>query len=150
LFTIEMVRLWETEKSTISTIAIPSASASAGELVSGYILERPGPDTTQSGRRLRIPDGTYNVQWAASSATPSLNSQAPLPWIYNSSVSASRRIYIHHGNFPSNTDGCLLTGTGRSKDMVTGSVTALTKLKAYLSRVGVENVQVRISSSYDA
>jgi hypothetical protein len=150
MYVIQIVRQWDSPRSTISTIAIPGALAARGELVSGYVLERPGPDTTASGRRLRIPEGTYSVQWASTSATPSLNTQAPLPWIYNARVPVDRRIYIHHGNSPSNTDGCLLVGTGRSTDIVTDSVNALRKLKAFLNRVGVANVQVQITSNYPA
>jgi hypothetical protein len=148
MFAIQILRRWDSDDSTLSTLSIPEALPGSGELASGFILERPGPDTTQSGQRLRIPDGVYKMQWAVTSATPSLNKQAPLPWIYNTSVPAARMIYIHHGNFPRDTDGCLLIGSGRAEDMVTGSVPALKKLKVFLNRVGVENIEVRINSHY--
>jgi len=58
--TITVTRKWETEHSTIGEFHINDAAP--GEVMHGYILERPGPDTTSSGLRLRIPEGTYNLK----------------------------------------------------------------------------------------
>jgi len=143
---IKVVRKWETQNSTISEFLIPDGHPS--EINRGYILERPGPDTTESGLRKRIPEGTYNLKWQTRTNLAGVRPHLPVPWIYNQDVSDSRHIYIHNGNYPRNTDGCLLIGRSRSEDMVGISVQALTRLKKYFKRVGIENVRLRISSDY--
>ncbi|XVJ69389.1 MAG: hypothetical protein HEQ39_06850 [Rhizobacter sp.] len=113
-----------------------------------YVLERPGPDTTASGLRLRIPDGTYKMKWATTTGNGSLRSVLPLPWLYGDSVPLARHIYIHHGNKPENSDGCLLVGLSRGLDRVDSSRQALDILKSYLNRIGIENVQLIVNSNY--
>jgi len=146
LVILNAIRKWETTESTISEFFIPGAQA--GELAKGYFLERPGPDTATSGLRLRIPEGSYHMKWQTTTGLAGVRPHLPVPWLYSGSVSDARKIYIHNGNYPRNTDGCLLVGTSRSKDFVGASVEALKSLKKYLNRVGIENVQLKITSSY--
>jgi len=143
---IEITRKWETARSTISEFIIPDAAQD--EITRGYILERPGPDTTASGLRKRIPEGTYNLKWQTTTNLRGVRPHLPVPWLYNRTVADNRYIYIHNGNHPHNTDGCLLVGTRRAPDFVGFSVDALTRLKRYLERVGIENVALRIRSDY--
>jgi len=74
----------------------------------------------------------------------------PVPWVYGSSVPETRRIYIHNGNYPRNTDGCLLIGSTRATDFVGNSVATLERLQAYLNRVGIENIKLCIRSNYSS
>lgn len=145
-YIIQITRKWETESSTISEFSI--SSAQYGELKYGYILERPGCDETTAGRRQRIPEGSYNLKWQDSTDLPWVRQHLPVPWLYNDQVPASRYVYVHNGNYPRNTDGGLLIGSGRATDMVTHSAEALNSFKNFLVRVGIENVQIRIASNY--
>ncbi len=143
---VDIVRKWETDRSTISEFLIPGAQRD--EITRGYMLERPGPDTTQPGLRKRIPEGSYQLQWQTATNLPGVRPYLPVPWLYNLHVPDTRYIYVHNGNFPHNTDGCLLIGTSRLENMVGASVEALLKFKIYLERVGIENVILRITSDY--
>jgi hypothetical protein len=118
---INIYRTWETDNSTISTF-------NTGSGLKGYILERPGPATTQSGLRLRIPAGTYNLTNAPGTAKDiRLHAQWEL---YNNQVPGSRHILFHLGNYPDDTDGCLLIGTKRGVDFVGGDPTMGTTSKS--------------------
>ncbi|WP_411016729.1 DUF5675 family protein, partial [Salmonella sp. s51944] len=110
-------------------------------------IERPGPDTTASGLRRRIPEGSYKIKWHSSNIA-SVNSHNPVPILYNASVPQSRYILIHNGNYPRNTDGCLLIGSTKGKDFVGGSVAKLKELKEFLTPEGIENFTVSSTSCY--
>jgi len=142
---IEMVRRWETDNSTISEFTVPDARSD--EAASGYFLERPGPDTVASGQRLRIPEGDYELRWHTTSLA-SVKKFNPVPLLFNDQVAESRRILIHNGNYPKDTDGCLLIGSSRSTDFVGSSQAHYSKLLRYLRRVGLNTVLLRISSDY--
>lgn len=134
-------RTWQTPMSTISRYSI------LGTDIHGYILERPGPDTIIPNKRLRIPEGIYNLKWHATHKG-SISQYSPLPLLYNSNVPVTRSILIHNGNKPQNTDGCLLIGSSRAVDFVSGSIPKLKELKVFLQQHGIENFQVVISSEY--
>jgi hypothetical protein len=138
---IQIVRKWQTDNSTISELI------TNGGLIRGYVLERPGPDTTESGLRLRIPEGTYKLKWHNSSL-PNVSPHNPVPLLFNNDVPASRYILIHNGNFPHNTDGCLLVGKTRGTDLVNSSVAMLNELKTFLNESSIETIQLTISSDY--
>jgi RHS repeat-associated protein len=114
---INIYRVWETDQSTVDRF-------STGSGLNGYILERPGPSTTQSGQRLRIPAGTYNLMKSPGTAK---DIKLHAEWeLYNDQVSDSRHILFHLGNYPRNTDGCLLVGSSRDVDFVGGNSTKAT------------------------
>ncbi|RDU67263.1 DUF5675 family protein [Helicobacter equorum] len=75
-----------------------------------YILERPGPDCIGGELKLRIPSGRYNALWYQEKDVSKLK----IPFnantlnLYNSFVAQGRKILIHDGNSPKNSDGCLL------------------------------------------
>lgn len=146
--TIRVVRKWQTDRSTISEFRIADTKPGNGEKAQGFFLERPGPDTAESGLRRRIPEGTYKLKWQNRTTLTGVRPHLPVPWLYSKDLPDSRYIYIHNGNYPSDTDGCLLIGSSRMEDMVGNSVTSLKKLKKYLNRVGIENVTVKITSDY--
>ncbi|WP_341645975.1 DUF5675 family protein [Thauera sp. SDU_THAU2] len=139
---IQIIRKWQSDASTISELS------SNNGILKGYVLERPGPDTTRSGLRLRIPEGTYRLKWHNSNI-PSVKPYNPVPLLYNSTVSEGRYILIHNGNYPSNTDGCLLVGETKGSNVVNSSVSMLRKLKAHLNDTGIDNVFLEISSDYE-
>jgi len=144
---INVRRKWENRNCTISEFHIPGIGQN--EIAHGYFLERPGPDTTASGLRKRIPVGDYHIKWQTATNLKGVRPHLPVPWLYNSAVPDTRYIYIHNGNYPHNTDGCLLIGTNRGPDMVGASVGALRRFKRYLDRVGIENVKLRITADFE-
>ncbi|ELY2856429.1 hypothetical protein SMC92_003528 [Cronobacter dublinensis] len=138
---ISIKRLWQSDSSTISTYEV------SGSTIKGYILERPGPDTTVSGQRKRIPEESYKIKWHSSNIA-SMKSHNPVPILYNALVSQSRYILIHNGNYSRNTDGYLLIGSTKGKDFVGGSVAKLKVLKEFITQEGIENFTVSIASCY--
>ena len=79
-----------------------------------YILERPGPDCIGGELKLRIPSGRYNALWYQEKDISKLKEGEKIPFnantlnLYNSFVAQDRKILIHDGNSPKNSDGCLL------------------------------------------
>jgi RHS repeat-associated protein len=122
---ITVARDTSTANSTTDTL-----SASAGELGSVnnlYSLEPPlrGPGP------VAIPPGDYPAHWRTDSG-PGLNHQAveldPLP-------NGQTNIQIHPGNFPYDTRGCILPGTGRRRDQVTNSRKATKAINDLVNKV---------------
>ncbi|WP_375605248.1 DUF5675 family protein [Flavobacterium davisii] len=134
---IRLVRRWQTEISTIGEFTID------GTDIKGYILEEKGPDTTQSGKQQRIPVGTYNLKWHYG------KKQKGVLKLYNDVVSESRAILIHSGNKASETEGCLLAGSTKSKDYVGGSKAKLAEINAYVKEKGVEKAKIIITANYE-
>lgn len=144
---ITVTRKWQSDNATISHFIIPGAVE--GELREGYFLERPGPDTSEPDLRLRIPEGVYQLQWQSRTSLPGVRPHLPVPWLFNDKVPVNRFIYIHNGNYPANTDGCLLIGHSRAEDFVGRSVDALRGFKKFLDRVGIDKVRLKITSDYE-
>lgn len=82
-----------------------------------------------------IPEGKYMLATSFSNRF-----QKVLPVLLN--VPAYEGIRIHSGNYPEDTEGCLLTGNGIAKDMVTDSRMAFeslfTKIKKLLETGTIE------------
>lgn len=138
-YTIFIKRLWQSENSTISEFSI------SGTEISGYFLERPGPDTTEENLRKRIPDGSYSLKWHASGR---MRKFSPLPNLFNASVPSSRAILIHPGNVPDDTDGCLLPGKSKGDDRIGQSLGLYEEIKQLMVDKGIENFNVLITSCY--
>lgn len=134
-------RKWQTDVSTIAELSIE------GTEFTGFTLEPAGPDTTTPNQNKRVPEGVYKVSWY-DAVKPSLAKYNPLPLIYNDEVSASRLILFHNGNYPKNTDGCLLVGSSMGTDVVNASVAKLKEFKAILQSVDVNEITVQINSEY--
>lgn len=90
------------------------------ELLKGFSLEPAGKDEVRRGLDRRVPVGVYDVAWHNSPKFKRL-----LPLLHNENVPKNRYILIHHGNFPKDTEGCILLGGSfdnkgvyNSKDML--------------------------------
>jgi hypothetical protein len=81
-----------------------------------YTLERPD---------VQIPPGTYSVE-----ITYSPRFKLPLPLL--DSVPGRTDIRIHMGNWPRDTEGCILVGMEKGPDMITHSRIALNSLVAQI------------------
>lgn len=140
-YTLHITRLWETENSTISRFCI------SGSTLQGYILERPGPDTTQEGLLLRIPEGDYDLSWRT--VGKFATKYGKVPQLSNYQVSKKRLILMHPGNSAGDSMGCLLPGRIKAKDYVGDSVSVFKKIKKFIEEKGIDNVKVKIKSCYD-
>ena len=143
---LEVIRKWgKYGASTIPTISEFKLFKNHKCILNGHILEREGPDTLDSGKLRRIPEGIYNASWWESSISFSYthsdyiiknvaqskenNSKSNiLPNLYNDNVDKKRYILIHNGNYIEQSKGCLLLGVDKLKqrnntyyDMVTDS-----------------------------
>ena len=130
---ITITRNVEDTKCTIGKLLINDAQ------IRGYTLERPGPSTTTSGLRKRIPAGTYQLQWHNSARF-----KMAVPNLFNKDVPAERLILIHPGNYPDDTDGCILAGTTYGPDFIGESVPKIKEIYKWIHEVGIENVTVQI------
>lgn len=137
-----VIRKWQTDLSTIAELRIK------GTDFTGYTLEPAGPDTTTPNQNKRVPEGIYKMRWY-NAIKPSLAKYNPLPLIYNDQVAESRLILFHNGNYPKNTDGCLLVGTTRGPNVVNASVTKLKEFKKILQSVSADEITVEIISEYE-
>ena len=124
--TINSFRIQETNKSTISAFHIPETNTS------GFILERPGPDTSDSEQSLRIPANQYGLHENQGSHYPGV----PRLYLPNEGIGGkfdTRGILIHVGNYPDDSKGCLLPGSSRTIDFVGNSKITLPKITNYVA-----------------
>jgi RHS repeat-associated protein len=124
--TINSFRIQETDKSTISAFHIPETNTS------GFILERPGPDTSDSEQSLRIPANQYGLHENQGSHYPGV----PRLYLPNEGIGGkfdTRGILIHVGNYPDDSKGCLLPGSSRTIDFVGNSKITLPKITNYVA-----------------
>ena len=99
-----------------------------GELVMEcFSLEPAGPDTIESGRDRRIPEGVYRLsRWVSKKYPQSL-------LVHNEVVPKERAILIHNGNTPNHTLGCILLGyTTDNKSGVYNSRKCISDLMKYV------------------
>lgn len=82
-----------------------------------------------------IPAGTYKVQMY-----PSAKFKGMRPILLN--VPRRSGILIHEGNYPSNTQGCILVGINSEKGMVLQSKVTLDKL---IGKINAATEQVNIT-----
>ena len=102
-------------------------------VLKGYTLEPAGEDTTARGKDKRIPAGVYDVAWHAS---PKFGKVLPL--LHNKNVSKDRFILIHSGNYPKDTEGCILVGKWANDEGVFESVKTLEALLGFIQGKDLE------------
>ena len=123
-------RTTETDQSTIGSFYI------VGTKISGYILEPAGPSTTKSELDRRIPAGTYNI-------IKNVGSKYGLR-LYNDQVPQSRAILIHIGNYPGDTEGCLLPGSSIGINSVGDSGSMIKLIMNHFNQVGYKGATITI------
>ena len=112
-----------------------TGKATIGELyVDGvfecYTLEDTHHDVKIYGQT-RIPEGSYEITLRNEGGmvkkyNDRFDNHHGMLWLRN--VPNFEYVYIHVGNDADDTDGCILVGTGKAREMITGSVDAYTKL----------------------
>lgn len=102
-----------------------------------YTLEPRGESTTERNQDRRIPSGSYGIIWHDS---PKFGRE--LPHLYNKEVPKDRYILIHSGNYPKDTEGCILVGMRYTDEGVFESKNALERLIRCLREENVKVVYV--------
>ncbi|WP_093270347.1 DUF5675 family protein [Vibrio xiamenensis] len=127
---IRYVRKWQTSKSKIGEFYIEGSS------IKGFFLEPAGPDTTIRDLDKRIPIGEYSLCWHYGGHYKGVLK------LYNEIAPKDRNILIHNGNFPEDSEWCLLCGVKRGKDYVGPSVVKLEEIKSHFNKVGLKMLRL--------
>lgn len=143
------------EGSTLGTIELVAENGNV--LFKGATCENIGPATDTPMKDKPIVARTYQLEWTDSSKNASLAKKYPeykcsngrnkAIWVKCKELPefASRRILIHVGNFPQDTEGCILVGEVASKHgSVNTSIPAIYKLFKAIENVGIENVELEV------
>lgn len=108
----------------------------------GFTCEPAGPDTVESGKDRRIPQGVYQMLWHNSPRFQTL-----LPLVTNELVPASRCILIHSGNNGTHTEGCILLGKSWT---LAGVENSRETVNRFIELTKGQTVQIRITNNIKA
>ncbi|HNP20299.1 MAG TPA: DUF5675 family protein [Fulvivirga sp.] len=137
---ILVTRFMQTNNSTTSTFTLTDPN---GNSLSGYFLEPRGPGSTINGSDQRILTGIYDVsQWNSV--------DHPNTFILNN-VPGRSYVLLHPGNYPCDTEGCLLPGSTFDTDFVGGtnytnnSAAIMLQIRTIINNNGVhKGIRMRI------
>jgi RHS repeat-associated protein len=125
--TMTIQRDTETAHSTQGTFTVSSTVPGSGT-VTGVTLEPPAkPDPAGNGTT-RMPAGTYS----ATERPPGYSRINPVLLL---SVPGHTAVEVHPGNYPSNTEMCVLPGTTRGTDYVGNSRAAVNSIRNYIDNI---------------
>ncbi|GIV45060.1 MAG: hypothetical protein KatS3mg035_2183 [Bacteroidia bacterium] len=147
-----ITRTHENEKATLGEFAIyKTGEENPQALVTGYTLEPPGPSTTESGKNRRIPTGYYKTQEHRWSGGSEERGNDKVPLLSNNDVPSWRLILIHTGNYPGETEGCILCGSSQTINppQVLNSLDKFKEIKKQIEEAGgYEKFDVLIEENF--
>lgn len=139
-----------------------------------FCCENIGPSTDTIKQDKRIVARDYKLSWTSSTKNASLVRKYP-EWSAQSEMGkalvkdgtqgsniaiwvttpelpsfAGRRILIHVGNYPQDTEGCLLFGYAKGEGTVSNSIECIKQLFIKLHEVGLENVTLTVKEIPEA
>lgn len=133
------------ESSTISTFEVFNDE---GELVfSCFALENGGPSTDTPNRDKRIVPRKYKLYWTESSVVLPKEYRPKCISLYTDELKSfkGRRIHIHVGNYPQDTEGCiLLNENDNGNGTCSQSRKAVKEFYDLVSKAGIENFELFI------
>lgn len=137
------------EDSTLGLVVLEDVNGK--ELWKGYSLENIGPSTDTPNQDRRIVAREYQLEWTATTK----NSNSKLGKFRNKALLVTckelpsfkhRRILIHTGNYPQDTEGCILLGKGvdKKQGIILKSVDAINELFAILEKLSIKEVSLKV------
>ena len=147
------------ESSTISKVALYDNDKPKEILFHCFCLENGGASTDTPKQDKRIIARKYNLEWTYSARNASLAKKYPefynkdktrhkAIWLKTKELEffASRRILIHIGNCPQDTEGCLLFGyEDNKKGQINNSTQAIYDFFKIVEKIGIENITLNIN-----
>lgn len=135
-----IIRFRQSESGTLGKFELLNEKDAV--LLKGSTIEREGPDTTESGKNKRIPEGDY---YTLQHESPRF--KRTLPLLYNAKVPKSRYILIHWGNSIKDLEGCIALGASdNDEDFIYKSKATVLK---FLDLIYEQDLTVHIESDYD-
>ena len=74
-----------------------------------------------------------------------------LGWVFllfNEKVPASRLMLIHIGNYPKDTDECILLGTSKVTNFIGNSGFAIMNFYALFDNIALDKIKIKIEDDY--
>ena len=124
---LTLYRKWYTDKSTIGELVYKNERIM-------YTLE----DVVREHKiwgETAIPAGVYEIE-----VTHSPRFKKPLPLIKR--VEGFKGVRIHSGNYPEDTEGCLLVGMTKGRDFIGSSRTAMKILMDLIVKENITMIQI--------
>lgn len=128
--TITITRMKDIQDGTLGDLVVSENGVSLFECKT---LEPSGADETRRNLDRRIPKGRYAVMYY-----PSPKFKTIVPLIFNGLVPKDRYILIHWGNYPDDTDGCILVGASYNDKGVLNSRVTFKRLMEALENKEAE------------
>ena len=138
-------RVYKTEPSTIGELIVENED---GEIIFKCVTcENGGPSTDTPNQDKRIVARTYQLYWTESSVALPKEWKPKCLSTYSDERKEhkGRRIHIHIGNYPQDTEGCILLGYADNGNGTIGSSTdAVKNFYDLVQKRGVENFRLEV------
>lgn len=138
------------EGSTLGEFVVTNEKGN--RVFSCYTIENAGPSTDTPNQDKRIVAREYKLYWTESSVTLPKEYGRKCLSLYTDELPSfkSRRIHIHIGNYPQDTEGCiLLNHRSLGNGIGSESTRALKEFYDLVSREGVENFTLVVKEIED-
>ena len=121
-------------------------------LFEGFTCENIGPSTDKPRQDKRIIARTYDLEWT----TTTKNDNKTLGKWQNNAILLTcdkelpnfrnRRILVHVGNGPGDTEGCILVGESETNSgLISKSIVAIIRLFNLIEKIGIDNVKLEVN-----
>jgi len=130
--------VWRDTSTKYSTTGRIDMRGGNGRKLSGYYLE---PEKGAGGihPKGRIPEGEYSASYLDHLNHKTASGGTIWALFGLSGVDGFSSVDVHNGNFPRDTEACLLYGTGLGTDQVTGSGAFRSLAEDFLGKVAGDN-----------